>query len=183
MQKKYQFRYNESNPCKNITGLSFGKQLSLNLSEMQPLSPKYYSFNHRWQQLSTRQYIKISVDWASTIFGLVRKVPVKWFGCCYACSITTVLALSIGNTASNTVTAPFWKWVSTEHQGLLDLHLALSKCWFVLIIHIWCIGGHFKQNNAWYLRYPIMKISVHWVSMISSLISQVITKWSGSGYA
>ena len=61
----------------NIIGLGFATGLSLNLGERQPVSPNNYSYNYQWQQILTRQYIKMSLNGASTIFGLVRKVLVQ----------------------------------------------------------------------------------------------------------
>jgi len=95
-------------------------------------------------------------------------------------SITNVFSDFIGKTASDTVTAPSWKWASTEGLWFLALHLGLSECWFEVVIHIRCIGGLFRHNNAWYLCYPIIKMIFNWESTIFSILSQVITKWSGS---
>jgi len=67
----YKFSQYESKQCKNITGLGFATGPSLNLSERQPISSKQYENNYRWPQMMTGQYITMSVNQTSTIFGLV----------------------------------------------------------------------------------------------------------------
>ena len=94
-------------------------------------------------------------------------------------SISDVLATFKCKTASNTVNAPFWKWVSTQCAWFLALHLGLSMCWIVARIYIRCICSIFEQNDALYLPCPIMKMSVNRVSTIFSILIQVMEKQSG----
>jgi len=64
-----------------------------------------------------RQYIKISVNEASTICGFSQygNYTVIWLLLC----ITDVLAAFIGKRDSDTVTTPFWECASTERQRFL----------------------------------------------------------------
>jgi hypothetical protein len=57
-----------------ITPLGFATGPSLNQAERQ--STKFYQdeFNYRWQQILNGQYIKMSINGASTICGLVSTV-------------------------------------------------------------------------------------------------------------
>ena len=41
-----------------------------------------YSYNYWWPQILTWWYNKMSVNWASTILGLVSKVIMNWIGRC-----------------------------------------------------------------------------------------------------
>ena len=74
----------ESEQCKNVTALGFATGRSLNWSERLPIESNQDENYHRWQQILNRQYIKISVTGASTIWGFVSTVINHWFGCCYA---------------------------------------------------------------------------------------------------
>jgi len=64
------------------------------------------------------QYITMSINGALMICGFVSTViTVIWSLLC----ITDVLAAIIGKWDSNTVTAPFWEWTSTERQHFVAL--------------------------------------------------------------
>jgi hypothetical protein len=68
------FKSCESEQCKNVTVLGFAKGQSLNLSERQPISSNHNENNHQWQLMLSGQYIKMSINGASTICGLVSTV-------------------------------------------------------------------------------------------------------------
>jgi len=95
-------------------------------------------------------------------------------------NITDALGACISETESDTVTAPFWQWASTKGQWCVALHLRFSRCWFVIVIHIWCIHSLLRQPSACDVCYLIMKMSVNRASTILNLISHVITMWAGS---
>jgi len=78
--KLYKFYWNESDQCKNMTGLSSANGPSLNQSEMHPTSSNTYEYNYQWQHILNGQYFKISINAGSTIFGLVSMVIGMWFG-------------------------------------------------------------------------------------------------------
>jgi len=75
------FQYNESDPCQNITKATGS---SHNQPKKHPISVNNHQYNYRWQQILTRHYIKMSVNGASTIFGLVSKVIEYSIGHCHA---------------------------------------------------------------------------------------------------
>jgi len=64
----------ESEQCKDIPGLGIATWPSLNLSERQTISSKHYENYYRWQKMWNGQNIKISVNGALMIFGLVCMV-------------------------------------------------------------------------------------------------------------
>jgi hypothetical protein len=57
-----------------MTPLGFATALSLNQAESQPLQSNQDENNYGWQQMMNGQYIKMSVNGASTICGLVSTV-------------------------------------------------------------------------------------------------------------
>jgi hypothetical protein len=57
-----------------MTSLGFATELSLNQAESQSLESNQDENNYRWQQMVNGQHIKMSVNGASTICGLVRTV-------------------------------------------------------------------------------------------------------------
>jgi len=67
----YKFQFYGSEQWKNITGHGFATGPSLNLSERQPMCLKPSGNNYRWQQMLNGKYFEMSVNGASTIFGLV----------------------------------------------------------------------------------------------------------------
>jgi len=64
----------ESEQCKIITPLSFATGLSLNQAERQPIKSNQDENNYRQQQMLNGQYIKMSINGASTMCGLVSMV-------------------------------------------------------------------------------------------------------------
>jgi len=65
----HKFLYNESDWCKNITGPNFRMGPWLNQSEWQPMIWDYYEYNYYCQHILTRQYMKMTINRASTIVG------------------------------------------------------------------------------------------------------------------
>jgi len=57
-----------------MTPLGFATGLSLNQAESQPVQTNQDENNYGWQQMMNGQYIKMSVNGASTICGLVSTV-------------------------------------------------------------------------------------------------------------
>jgi len=57
-----------------MTPLGFATGLSLNQAESQPVQSNQDENNSGWQQMMIGQYIKMSVNGASTICGLVSTV-------------------------------------------------------------------------------------------------------------
>jgi hypothetical protein len=64
----------ESEQCKIMTPLGFAIGLSLNPAESQPVQSNQDENNYGRQQIMNGQYIKMSVNRASTICGLVSTV-------------------------------------------------------------------------------------------------------------
>jgi len=137
----------------------------------QPCQAKWWvrcAFPHHDNQLQWR----VNDFWSSKSCNY--KVISYWL------NIMDVLAAFKGENESDMVSAPFWKWFSTKRQQFLALHIGLFKCWLMTVICIHCIHSLFGKNSACYVRDPIMKMSVNCASIIFSLLSQVITQWSGS---
>jgi len=82
--KIYKVLLCESEQWKNVTALAIATGRSLYVSEWQPTYSNYDEHNYRWQQMLTGQYIEMSVNGASTIFGLVSTVIEQSFGHCHA---------------------------------------------------------------------------------------------------
>jgi len=57
-----------------VTPLGFATGLSLNQAERQPVQSNQDENDHGWQQILNEQYIKMKVNGASTICGLVSMV-------------------------------------------------------------------------------------------------------------
>jgi len=74
------FRYNESDLCQNITKATGS---SHDQPKKHPVGLNNHRYNYQWQQILTRHYIKMSVNGASTIFGLVHKVIECSIGHCH----------------------------------------------------------------------------------------------------
>jgi len=70
----HHFQLCESEQCKIITPLGFATGPSLNQAERQPVKSNHDENNYGRQQMLNGQYIKISVNRASTICGLVSTV-------------------------------------------------------------------------------------------------------------
>jgi len=68
------FWWCESEQFKIITLLGFATGLSFNRAERQPIKSNYDENHYRRQQMMNGQYIKMSVNGASTICGLVSTV-------------------------------------------------------------------------------------------------------------
>jgi len=73
----YKFHLNESDQCRDLTGLGFAKGPSLIQAEWQPISSNNYQSSYQWQQILNGQYIKMSVNGASTIICLVSTIIEK----------------------------------------------------------------------------------------------------------
>ena len=73
-----------SEQCKNVTALGFATGPSLDLSERLPTCPNLDDNYYRWQQLLNGQYIKMSINGASTICSFVSTVIQQRIGRCYA---------------------------------------------------------------------------------------------------
>ena len=82
--KIHRFWSYESKQCKNVTALSFPTGPCLNRSERLPICSNNDKNNYRSQQMLDGQYIKLSVNRASTICGFESTVIKQWYGCCYA---------------------------------------------------------------------------------------------------
>jgi len=76
----------------------------------------------------------------------------------------------MGQNYSSMLPAPSWKRVSVEGQLGFLLHLGLSKCRNVVIIHRQCCGSHFIRNSTWRICYLIMKLLVNGASTIFCLV-------------
>jgi len=147
-----------------------------------------YTLSKYWQPLQTKliatdclPHLKNERQWSFNDFWSCNQG--NWKVIQWLCTVTVVLASFMGQTWSVTVTAPFWQSESTVHQQLLSLHLGLSTCWVVIIIHIQCIGSHFRQKSACEVGYTIMKMSINGALTISGILNQLITMWPGSDEA
>jgi hypothetical protein len=67
-----------------MTPPGFATGLSLNQAESQPVQSNQDENNYERQQMVNGQYIKMSVNGASTICGLVSTVIHQCLGRCYA---------------------------------------------------------------------------------------------------
>jgi len=67
-----------------ITLLGFATGPSLNQAERQSIKSNHDEYNYRRQQMLNGQYIKMSVNGASTICGLASTVIHQSLGRCYA---------------------------------------------------------------------------------------------------
>ena len=74
----------ESEQCNNVTALGCVTRPSLNLAERQPICSNHDENYDPWQQMLNEQYIKMSVNGASTICGVVSMVIKQKFGHCDA---------------------------------------------------------------------------------------------------
>jgi hypothetical protein len=72
--KIYIFQPCESEQCKNVTALGFATGPSCDVSERQPISSNHNEHYYQWQQMLNGQYIKMSVNEASRICGLLSTV-------------------------------------------------------------------------------------------------------------
>jgi hypothetical protein len=63
--------------------------------------------------------------------------------------IINVLAAFMGKREGDMVTAPVWKWASTERQWFWVLHLVSSKGCSMDVIHNWSIGRLYWQCRYW----------------------------------
>jgi hypothetical protein len=93
-----------------------------------------------------------------------------------------VLAAFIGNKEIDKDITPFSKSASTGPQHFVRLHRWLSMWRFVILLHLRLFGDLSGQNIQCVIQYHIMKQIPTQSSMIFSLLTQVITKLSGSGY-
>jgi len=66
-----------------ITPLGFATGPSLNQAERQSIKSNQDEYNYRRQQMLNGQYVKMSVNGASTIFGLVSMVIHQRLRRCY----------------------------------------------------------------------------------------------------
>jgi len=82
--KIHKFWLCECGRCKNVTALGFLTRLSLDLAERLPICSNHDESYYRWQQMLNGQYIKMSVNGASTMCGLVSTVITQHFGRCDA---------------------------------------------------------------------------------------------------
>jgi hypothetical protein len=71
---KHHVLWCESEQCKIMTLLGFATGLSLNQAESQPVQSNQDENNYGRQQMTNGQYIKMSVNGASTICGLVSAI-------------------------------------------------------------------------------------------------------------
>ena len=74
------FQYNESDPCQIITKATGS---SHDPPKKHPISLNNHRYNSQWQQILNRHRIKMSVNGASTIFGLVCKIIDYSIGHCH----------------------------------------------------------------------------------------------------
>jgi len=86
---------------------------------------------------------------------------------------TDVLADFIGKRDSNTVTAPFLAWASTERQRFLALHLGYVMFRLVADIELSNIGILYWQKQQRHAPCGILKMSVNGASTIFSFASWV----------
>jgi len=68
----------------NVTAHSFVTGQSLDVAESLPICSNHDENYYRWQQMLNGQYIKNSVNGASTICGVVSAVIEQQFGSCDA---------------------------------------------------------------------------------------------------
>jgi len=66
-------------------------------------------------------------------------------------SINEILAAFRGNNNVNTLPAPFWYWLSMEHQQSLVFHLGKSECHIIVVTHIRCAGSLLIGNSTWHM--------------------------------
>jgi hypothetical protein len=101
-----------------------------------------------WQWASTEH--QQSINRAST----ERQQSVNNLGCCILYDsravlrhlpIINILATFVHKTESDTVTAPIWKWASTEHQRFWVLHLVSPRGCSMAVIHNRSIGRLSRQ--------------------------------------
>jgi len=84
---------------------------------------------------------------------------------------TNILATCIGKRHSDTVTAPFWNWASTDRQWFLGFHLGQPIWRSVENIQKWSIGCLLKQKQLQHAPCPIMTTSINGALTISGVAS------------
>jgi len=70
----HHFYWYKSEQCKMMTPLGFATGLSLKQAESQPAQSNQDEYNYGRQEVMNGQYIKMSVNEASTICGLVSRI-------------------------------------------------------------------------------------------------------------
>jgi len=78
---------------------------------------------------------------------------------CLLLCITNVLAAFIGESESETVTAPFWQWASTARWRCLDLETTYLGSDLLTMIHNQRIGSLYGQKSKRHGHCPILEIS------------------------
>ena len=115
-----------------------------------------------------------SVNRAST----ERQQSVNHLGCCivydsravpWHLPIINVLAAFVGKREGNMVTAPVWKWASTERQRFCVLHLVLSKGCAMVFIHNRKIGHYYRYNRQSQCRFTWQSASTECQQSVNSM--------------
>jgi len=75
--------------------------------------------------------------------------------------VTDVLAAFVGKRDSNTVTAPFTEWESTERQRFVVLSLRSLHSDLVALMHHRCIGCWYRQQRQQHVHRSILRMSVN----------------------
>ena len=88
--------------------------------------------------------------------------------------INSILASFIGKKVCCMVTAPFWKWVTMEHQQFLVLQHWYSELWIVAHCYKRHIGSLYRQKGMRYGHCPLLTMSVNRASTIFGYASWVI---------
>jgi len=108
-------------------------------------------------------------------FCILGNLPGDWL----QTSINEIVASFSGKNNSYTLPATSWKWASMERQQFLVSHLGYSRCWFVAIIHIRCLGSHSSQHSAQHMSYPIIQMIFNRASTIDPLAYWVMKALRG----
>jgi len=98
-------------------------------------------------------------------------------------SMTNVLAAFIDKRDSNTITAPFREWVSTERQRFVVLWPLSSHRDLVAVMHNRCIASFCSQKRQQHCHRPILRMSVNAASTICGFVSMGVTERFGRCYA
>jgi len=90
--------------------------------------------------------------------------------------ITEVLAAVIGNRDSNTVTAPYREWASTEPQWFVVFQVRYLHSDLVTVRHNRSIASFYMQKRQQQGHSPILRMNVNGASTICGFVSMVVTQ-------
>ena len=138
---------------------------------MSLMSKQFFAYN-RWLYESSFDVINVSINTVSTIVGS-------------ACLITRrdarrnsllieLSAAFLGKNGRDNNTTMSWKWVSTERQRLMALHVAKFNGCTVMLTHTCTTSRLSRQWFWWQQSCYVLNMSVNGASMIVGHASKKI---------